>query len=137
MSSIVLKMIGLITLCSWVSMSWALNEDLTTIAQCYQQARTAIAQQSCGEAEYAYYDRLLNQRYTTLLSLLNSVEKPLLVNAEQSWLTYQQKECLFNGLQVKNSSIEPLISIKCYVNLNKKRIIELENHINFYSGRHE
>lgn len=119
---------------SQISFALPQNNDLTKIDQCYEAAVTTINQRSCGELEYAYYDKLLNQQYTQLTGLLTASTKPLLINAQQAWLSYRDKECVFNSLEHKNSTLEPLASILCYVKLNKARVVELQHYIKFYSS---
>lgn len=110
------------------------NLDLDAINRCNTLAKTTIQLQSCGEAEFAYYDKMLNASYKTLIGLLPDASRPVLMDAQRAWITFRDKDCRFISLENEGGSIQPLTSISCYSKLTKTRVQDFQSSIRFYRG---
>lgn len=107
------------------------------IKACYDQASTTLAIRQCADQEYAYYDKILNKTYQSLLPLLSPNQKTQLIVAQKAWLDYRSKECSFMGLQHEGGTMQPIDELDCYTTLNKNRIQSLAKYIKSYSNNNQ
>ncbi|MFD2163985.1 lysozyme inhibitor LprI family protein [Paradesertivirga mongoliensis] len=103
-------------------MSESLKVDYSTLGM-----RKAVHQ--AAEA----YDNLLNKYYKKLNQKLKPGDKAALLTAQRAWLTYRDAELSFKGTLGKShysggGTIETLIQSSFYLDMIKKRVVELFEH---------
>lgn len=88
--------------------------------------------QAFSDAE-AEYDKLLNTWYQALMKVLSSEDKTALRQSQRNWIQFRDSERLLFQILAKDEysgggSIQRLIVASQYMELTKKRVLELFNY---------
>ncbi|WP_167353205.1 lysozyme inhibitor LprI family protein [Pedobacter steynii] len=112
--------------------------DTTRIEQ-FMKQRIAIDYSTMGMVQASYdaekeYDQLLNKYYQQLLKLMETRDKPLLIEVQRNWLKYRDSERKMNALLTEEKysgggTIQRVILAAAYLEITKKRVFELQGYL--------
>ena len=93
---------------------------------------TAGMRTATYDAAYKY-DSLLNKYYKKLLTVLKKSDKPILVNAQKSWITFRDNEIKLIETMSKDEysgggTVQQLIDASEYLDIIKQRTITIYEH---------
>lgn len=80
----------------------------------------------CTDRELQQYDRKLNRVYRELMQRLPPEERQRLREADRAWITYRDRECDFEGFEMRGGSGEALLVAGCLVTKTRERIRDLQ-----------
>ena len=87
----------------------------------------------CAQLDYQQADETLNQVYQQLRSQLPNASKQLLKDAQLAWISFRDKEWVFNLSTMARvsagGSMYPGIKASFYSDSTKKRTVELQSYV--------
>jgi uncharacterized protein YecT (DUF1311 family) len=97
------------------------------LAEDCKNPQSQSAMNICADQDYQKADKALNAAYAALLEALSepSFQQKLRV-AQRSWISYRDKECIFETVGSEGATIHPLEYSGCLTRLTKDRIRALE-----------
>jgi uncharacterized protein YecT (DUF1311 family) len=94
---------------------------------------TMLDMTRCLEAERRDVEQRLDREYQSLLRSLSDPEP--LRTAQRSWLSFRKRECEFvTGGIGKSGSLRPYAEIACAIDLDEKRIRDLQRYASWAGG---
>jgi uncharacterized protein YecT (DUF1311 family) len=109
--------------------TWAFALTLAVLiaAPVHAQTQLELTMKAKEAAEAA--DKKLNATYKRLLPLLDAEAKAKLIAAETAWITFRDRQCLFEGDWYRGGSASPYQYNLCLQRMTEARTKELETAI--------
>lgn len=97
-------------------------------------APNTMALNACTKAEQDAADRLLNERYKTLMARLGAEDQARLREAQRAWIGFRDRQCAFETAPYANGSIYPVVVASCLTGLTQARTATLDHYLDCPSG---
>lgn len=75
----------------------------------------------CANQTAKKSDAALNRAYSEVMARLEPSGKARLRDAQRAWLTFRDKECMFESSGSDGGSVAPMIALNCYAALTDQR----------------
>jgi len=98
----------------------------------FAQSQMDLNQQAGAALQDA--DRQLNSVYTRLRTRLSPESRARLQAAEEAWIRFRDRECVFIGAPTAGGSIHGMIVAQCQARLTLVRVRDLETQLNCQEG---
>lgn len=98
----------------------------------HAQSQMELNQQAGTSLQDA--DKQLNAAYTKLRARLSPESRARLQAAEEAWIQFRDKECIFIGAPTTGGSIHGMIVAQCQARLTLVRVKDLEAQLNCQEG---
>jgi uncharacterized protein YecT (DUF1311 family) len=96
-----------------------------TFTACMAAAVSTYAMRDCQGAEYATWDKALNQVYQALIASRSPAEKTQLRNDERAWLRRTKASCDHAGDGEAGGTLQPIEVEACYLDQTILRTVYL------------
>lgn len=80
----------------------------------------------CLHADWQAQDARLNAVYQRMLARLAPADQDTLREGQRAWITYRDKACAIEALQMEGGSGEAMLLYGCYARLTERRADDLE-----------
>ena len=91
-----------------------------------QDGATTVGMSACIDREHWIWDKLLNQNYQKLMSILDDKGKIDLKSAQQAWLKFRDQACGWPYQIYRGGTLAGPLSGECMMDMTALRALDLE-----------
>ena len=91
-----------------------------------KDAQTTYGLRNCFDAALKTEQERLVALQAQIRAVLTETQRKALVEADNAWLKYRDRDCRASALRYEGGSIEPVVELTCRYELTKQRIQALE-----------
>lgn len=88
---------------------------------CLDEARTQLDMNACAADELGLADSVLNAVYARVVAQVDSVQLPLLREAQRAWIRLRDADCALEAAEFGGGSIRPMIEMLCLAQETRRR----------------
>ena len=107
------------------------DESQARVDERMQKDSSTAGMIQCIDAEFAIQDKLLNQNYKKVMSVLNDENKKKLKDIQRKWVAYKEAKCPFVPPM---GTLYAVTAADCYLQMTKERARELANLAEDFEG---
>jgi uncharacterized protein YecT (DUF1311 family) len=90
-------------------------------SRCMDEARTQLAMNECAGEEWGQADSVLNAVYAQVVAEVDSIQLPLLRDAQRAWIRLRDADCQVEAAEFEGGSMQPMVETLCLAQETRRR----------------